>query len=642
MASKYDSLSRIIIQNVGGKDNIINVTHCVTRLRFRLKDESKANTDILKETDGIVTVVKSGGQYMVVIGNHVPDVFDSLVSVGHLESKSLKSGSIDDDDDSPKEKQGIFNTFVGIITGVFSPFLGVLCACGILKGVMTLLSTLGVVNGAGGTYNILYGIGDTAFYFMPVILGFTAAKKFKLPEMEGMLIGLALVSPYMLNNGTYDISKLFGIPVISPSTGNYTSTVLPVICAVAFAAWFERLYKKYIPDTIKSFTVPLITCTVSICLTLLVIGPVTSQISKYLGMGFEAVNDFSPILMGLLVGFFWQILVMFGLHWALVPIALSNMTLLDSNGLFIGEVILTAMLGTTFAQTGACLGIMFKTKDKKLKSLCPPAIISGIAGVTEPAIYGITLPKKAPFFRTCAVAGVAGAVLCMLGVRDYQMAGMGVFSYTMFLNPDNKDVKPMIIGIVVSIICVIVAFILEMIFYKDGDKKSSKKEVKNNSDINLKTESANKGNISIAAPIKGNVVALADVKDEVFSSESMGKGIAIEPEEGKVYAPADGVISTFFPTGHAIGITTDSGAEILIHVGMDTVEMNGDGFEPQKSQDDKVKKGDLLLKFNIDKIKAAGHPVTTPVIITNSDDYADVIPTNALKVDCGDELIQII
>lgn len=641
MASKYDSLSRIIIQNVGGKDNIINVSHCVTRLRFRLKDESKANTDILKETDGIVTVVKSGGQYMVVIGNHVTDVFDSLVSVGHLESKSLKSGSVDDDD-SPKEKQGIFNTFVGIITGVFSPFLGVLCACGILKGVMTLLSTLGVVNGAGGTYNILYGIGDTAFYFMPVILGFTAAKKFKLPEMEGMLIGLALVSPYMLNNGTYDISKLFGIPVISPSTGNYTSTVLPVICAVAFAAWFERLYKKYIPDTIKTFTVPLITCTVSICLTLFVIGPVTSQISKYLGMGFEAVNGFSPILMGLLVGFFWQILVMFGLHWALVPIAISNMTLLDSNGLLIGEVILTAMLGTTFAQTGACLGIMFKTKDKKLRSLCPPAIISGIAGVTEPAIYGITLPKKAPFFRTCAVAGVAGAVLCMLGVRDYQMAGMGVFSYTMFLNPDNKDVKPMIIGIIVSIICVIVSFILEMIFYKDGDKNSSKKEVKNNSDINLKAEAAKKTKVSIAAPIKGNVVALADVKDEVFSSESMGKGIAIEPEEGKVYAPADGVISTFFPTGHAIGITTDLGAEILIHVGMDTVEMNGDGFEPQKSQGDKVKKGDLLLKFNIDKIKAARHPVTTPVIITNSDDYADVITTNALKVNSGDELIQII
>ncbi|MGN0368010.1 MAG: beta-glucoside-specific PTS transporter subunit IIABC [Wujia sp.] len=636
MASKYDGLSRIIIQNVGGKDNITSITHCVTRLRFKLKDESKANTEVLKATDGVVTVVQSGGQYMVVIGNHVPDVFDSVVSVGHLEGKSLKSGGAGEEEDGPKEKQSLFNAFVSIITGVFSPFLGVLCACGILKGFMALFSTIGVLDGAGGTYNILYGIGDAAFYFLPVILGFTAAKKFKLPEMEGLLIGLALVSPYMLNNGTYDISKLFGIPVIAPSTGNYTSTVLPVICAVAFAAWFERLYKRFIPDTIKLFTVPLITCTVSICLTFLIIGPITSEISKYLGMGFEAVNAFSPILMGLLVGFFWQILVMFGLHWALVPIALSNMTLLDANGLLIGEVILTAMLGTTFAQTGACLGIMIKTKDKKLKSLCPPAIISGIAGVTEPAIYGITLPKKAPFFRTCAVAGVAGAVLCMLGVRDYQMAGMGVFSYTMFLNPDTKDVKPMIIGIVVSIICVIVSLILELIFYKDKDDKQVV------ADDTSKNPPADSKDTAVAAPIKGRVVALSAVKDEVFSSEAMGKGIAIEPAEGKVYAPVDGVITTFFPTGHAIGITGASGAELLIHVGMDTVEMDGDGFEPQKKQGDSVKKGELLLTFDMDKIRAAGHPVTTPVIVTNTDEYTDIIATTAAQVAIGDNLLELI
>lgn len=635
MASKYDGLSRIIIQNVGGKDNITSITHCVTRLRFKLKDESKANTEILKATDGVVTVVQSGGQYMVVIGNHVPEVFDSVVSVGHLESKSLKTGG-SEEEEGPKEKENIFNAFVGIITGVFSPFLGVLCACGILKGFMALFETIGIVDGAGGTYNILYGIGDAAFYFLPVILGYTAAKKFKLPEMEGLLIGLAMVSPYMLNNGTYDISTLFGIPVIAPSTGNYTSTVLPVICAVAFAAWFERLYKKYIPDTIKLFTVPLITCTVSVCLTFLVIGPITSEISKYLGMGFEAVNGFSPILMGMLVGFFWQILVMFGLHWALVPIALSNMTLLDANGLYIGEVILTAMLGTTFAQTGACIGIMIKTKDKKLKSLCPPAIISGIAGVTEPAIYGITLPKKAPFFRTCAVAGIAGAVLCMLGVRDYQMAGMGVFSYTMFLNPDTKAVQPMIIGIVVSIICVIVSFILELIFYKDDADKKVEDTDSKKIDANIVASK------NIASPLKGKVVALADVKDEVFSSEAMGKGVAVEPEVGEVYAPADGVITTFFPTGHAIGITTDTGVEILIHVGMDTVDMNGDGFEPQKKQDDRIKKGELLLKFDMDKIKAAGHPLTTPVIITNSDDYADIIPTATADITVGDEIIQIL
>lgn len=637
MASKYDGLSRIIIQNVGGKENITSITHCVTRLRFKLKDESKANTDVLKNTDGIVTVVQSGGQYMVVIGNHVPDVFDSVVSVGHLESKSLKASS--EDDDALKEKQGIFNAFVGIITGVFSPFLGVLCACGILKGFMSLFEAVGLVGSTSGTYNILYGIGDVAFYFMPVILGYSAAKKFKLPEMEGLLIGLSLVSPYMLNNGTYDISNLFGIPVIAPSTGNYTSTVLPVICAVAFAAWFERLYKKYIPDTIKIFTVPLITCTVSICLTLLVIGPVTSEISKYLGAAFEAVNHFSPILMGLLVGFFWQILVMFGLHWALVPIAISNMTLVGSDGLLIGEVILTAMLGTTFAQTGACIGIMLKSKDKKLKRLCPPAIISGIAGVTEPAIYGITLPKKAPFFRTCAVAGVAGAVLCALGIKDYQMAGMGVFSYTMFISPDTKSIKPMVIAIIVSIICVIASLIMELIFYKDEVKEAP--DVKSEND-SISVSSGNSSANSAVSPIRGKVVALSEIKDEVFSSGAMGKGIAIEPEEGKVYAPADGEITTFFPTGHAIGLTTDNGMEILIHVGMDTVEMNGDGFTPKKKQGDKVKRGELLLEFDIDKIKAAGHPVTTPIIITNSDDYSDVSTTDLSEVKVGDNLINIL
>ena len=624
MASKYDGLSRIIIQNVGGKENIVNLTHCVTRLRFTLKDESKANTEVLKSTDGIVTVVQSGGQYMVVIGNHVGDVYDSVISVGHLENKAGTTS------DKPQEKQGIFNAFVSIITGVFSPFLGVLCACGILKGFMTLFATLGVVSSTSGTYNILYGIGDAGFYFLPVILGYTAAKKFKLPEMEGILIGLALVSPYMLNDGTYDISSLFGIPVIAPSTSNYTSTVLPVICAVAFAAWFENKYKKFIPDTIKLFSVPLITCVVTVCLTFLIIGPVTSTVSNILGAIFNSINNFSPILMGLLVGFFWQILVMFGLHWALIPIAMSNLTLLDANGYVLGEVIFTAMLGTTFAQTGACIGIMLKTKDKKLKSLCPAAIISGIAGVTEPAIYGITLPKKAPFIRTCVVAGVAGAILCALGVRDYQMAGMGIFAYTQFISPDTGAIQPMIIGIVVSIACIIAGFILELMFYKDDapSTKNTEKTIAVTNEI-------------ITSPVVGEIVSLSDVEDEVFSTGSMGKGIAIEPKEGCVYAPCNGVITTFFPTGHAVGITTDNGAELLIHVGMDTVQMNGDGFEPCKKQGDSVNKGDLLLKFDIDKIKAANHPVTTPVIITNSANYQDVICTDADSVTQEDALLEL-
>lgn len=630
MASKYDGLARMIIQNVGGKGNITSITHCVTRLRFKLKDESKAQTDILKDMDGVVTVIQSGGQYMVVIGNHVPDVFAAVVSVGHLENLAVKTGG--DEEEGPKEKQNPFNAFISIVTGVFTPFLGVLCACGILKGFLSLFTAIGIMDGAGGTYNILYSLGDAAFYFLPVILGYSAAKRFKLPEMEGIIIGLALVHPYVLNDGTYDISNIFHIPVVAPSTGNYTSTVLPVICAVAFAAWIEKYIKKIMPDTIKLFMVPLVTCFVTLCMTWWVIGPVTSVASSAIGAFFNAVNDFSPILMGLLVGFFWQILVMFGLHWALVPIALMNMT----TG---GDVILTAMLGTTFAQTGAVLGISMKTKDKKLKSLAPPAIISGIAGVTEPAIYGITLPKKAPFFRTCAVAGVAGAVLCALGLKDYQMAGMGVFSYTMLIHPETKELTPMIIGIVVSIICVIVSFVLEMIFYKDEPKKANKetKEV----EVKAAADTASKAGEVLASPMKGEVIALSDVKDEAFSTGVLGEGLAIIPSEGKLYAPCDGEISTFFPTGHAIGITSTNGADVLMHVGMDTVKLDGDGFTPKKAEGDVVKKGDLLLEFDIAKIKAAGLEIATPVIVTNPDDFSGIIPTEPKKVSVGDKLIEI-
>jgi PTS system beta-glucosides-specific IIC component len=622
MASKYDGLSRIIIQNVGGKDNITSLTHCVTRLRFKLKDESKANTDILKSTDGIVTVIQSGGQYMVVIGNHVPDVYASVVSVGHLESLAAAP---DGGDDAPKEKQNLFNAFVSIVTGVFTPFLGVLSACGIIKGLLALFVAIGVLDGSGGTYNILYSLGDAAFYFLPVVLGYTAAKRFKLPEMEGLIIGLAMVYPYVLSGSGMDVSNIFKIPVIMPAAGDYTSSVIPIICAIAFAAWFERLYKKYIPDTIKLFAVPLITCLVTVCLTFWIIGPITSVLSSALSAVFTAVNEFSPILMGLLVGFFWQILVMFGLHWALVPLAMINMT----NG---GDVILAAMLGTTFAQTGACIGIMIKTKNQKLKSLAPPAIISGIAGVTEPAIYGLTLPKKAPFFRTCAIAGVGGAVICATGCKAYSMAGMGIFAYTSLINTETGDMSKMFIGIAVTLVCLVAGLICELIFYKD--EAPAKKEAKT-------VGAAEGSDKDIAAPIKGTAVALSEIKDEAFATEAMGKGIAIEPSEGKVYAPVDGEITTFFPTGHAIGITSTGGAEILIHVGMDTVDMNGEGFTPKKEQGAKIKKGDLLLEFDIEKIKAAGHPVTTPIVITNSDDYADVIPTASGDVAVGDKLIQL-
>ena len=387
MASKYDGLARIIIQNVGGKSNIISLTHCITRLRFKLKDESKAQTDVLKDTDGIV------------------------------------------------------------------------------KGLVALFVALGVMDGAGSTYNILYSLGDCFFYFMPILLAYTASKKFGLPEFEGMIIGAAMIYPYLLGSSTNVHDSLFMIPVTMPSSGDYTSSVIPIICAVAFAAWFEKLYSKYIPDTIKMFAVPLITCIVTFALTLWIIGPIAAGAGDLLGVFFNWLANFNGILLGAVVGGLWQVLVMFGLHWAIVPMMLNNLATQGFDTAMVG------MFGTTFAQVGAVAAIWIKTKNKKTKSLCAPAFISAIAGVTEPAIYGITLPKKTPFIITCVVAAVVGGLLMAFGVTSYTSAGMGVFGYTAYINTFTNDISGMITSIILSLVSVAAAFVLTFITYSDEPVK---------------------------------------------------------------------------------------------------------------------------------------------------------------------------
>ena len=468
MASKYDGLARIIIQNVGGKSNILSLTHCVTRLRFKLKDESKAQTEVLKDTDGIVTVIQSGGQYMVVIGNHVPQVYDAVCAVGHI----TPGGAVNEDGtaieggaDAPKEKFNPVNAFIGIVTGVFTPWLGVLSACGIVKGFLALFVAVGVLDGAGPTYNILYSLGDCFFYFMPILLAYTAAKKFGLPEMEGMVIGAAMLYPYLLGSSTYAHDSLFMIPVIMPTSGDYTSSVIPIICAVAFAAWFEKLYSKYIPDTIKLFALPLITCTVTFCLTLWVIGPIASLLAQGLSVLFTFLSNTSSILMGAVVGAFWQVLVMFGLHWAVATLAITDAATAGSTTLLIG------MLGTTFAQTGAVAAIWIKTKNKKLKSLCAPAFVSAIAGVTEPAIYGITLPKKLPFIITCVVSCITGGIMGAFHTAQFSIGAMGVFSWPTFVDPVSNDASGMVIAIVVSLVATVAGFILTFLTYSDEPAK---------------------------------------------------------------------------------------------------------------------------------------------------------------------------
>ena len=484
MASKYDGLARIIIQNVGGKSNIISVAHCITRLRFKLKDESKANKEVLESTDGVIKVMQAGGQYQVVIGNQVNDVYDAVLEVGHLTA----AGAVDEEGNAVEEtagggKKSPVSLLIDVISGTLQPTLGVMAATGIIKGLLALFDFLGLIPAASGTYQVWYAVADGFFYFMPIILGYTAAKKFKVNEFIGMAIGIALCYPAMVNStagtvlgtvftGTaFEMSyylTFFGIPVIMPASG-YTSSVVPIILAVAIAAPIEHWLKKVIPDAIKLFVVPFVTLIVMVPLTYLLIGPIASILCSILSLIFNVIYGIpvvGGIIGGVLIGAFWQVLVIFGLHWGLVPLAMINYGLLGY------DFILSPYFCVSFAQTFVVLAIILKTKDEKLKKIAIPAFISGIFGVTEPAIYGVTLPKKTPFIYSCIAGAIGGAFTGLMGTRSYSIGGLGLFGLPSFIDTTGvMGLTNMIYILIAILIASVAGFAMTYVLYKDEPAK---------------------------------------------------------------------------------------------------------------------------------------------------------------------------
>lgn len=634
---KYEQLAKDIIANVGGKENVSNVVHCITRLRFKLKDEGKANTEVLKNMDDVVTVMKSGGQYQVVIGNHVPDVYKAVVTVGGFQGQEQV-----DEEEGPKGS--LFSRFIDMISSIFTPVLGVLAASGMIKGFNALFVALGWLTNTSGTYQILNAAGDALFYFLPIFLGYTAIKKFGGTPFIGMAIGAALVYPtlstlttgdplYTVFAGTMFESPIYvtflGIPVILMS---YSSSVIPIILSTFFAAKVEKWLRSFIPDVIKTFVVPLLTLLIVIPITFMVIGPIATWASSLIGAGSLFIYNLSPLIAGILLGGLWQVIVIFGLHWGLVPIAINNVATMGF------DTILATVFAASFAQIGAVLAILIKTKDKKLKSLSIPAFISGVFGVTEPAIYGITLPLKKPFIISCIGAAAGGAVLGFANVKGYIIGGLGIFGIPTYISPDGlgMDLWGALIAIVVAFV---VAFILTYLFGGIGkeQKNSSNSEVKAASN---EVAAAVVQHEVITSPLNGEVKLLSEVEDAAFSTGALGHGLAIEPTEGKLYAPVSGTVSALFPTNHAIGITTDSGADILIHIGMDTVQFEGKHFRAHTVQGEYVEKGQLLIEFDIEEIRKAGKLLTTPVVVTNYKDF-NMELTNKKQVTTVDELLKL-
>ena len=624
--SKYENLAKEILGNVGGKENINSLTHCVTRLRFRLKDESKANDEVLKNNPGVVTVMKSAGQYQVVIGNHVPLVYADV-----CELAGISNGTQQVEEEAPQE---LFNKLIDIISGCFQPILGPLCAAGIIKGLNALLVfILGSSFSNSGTYMILNAIGDSIFNFLPIILGYTAAKKFNVNVIVGMIIGATLCYPTIQTDtlsaagkaigtlpfiGSY-YTKFIGIPFVS---GNYTSTVVPVICIVALAAQIQKIAKKFVPEMLQNFFVPFFVLIISLPIGLLVIGPVVSLLTTVLSNMFAGLYAFSPIVTAFVIGALWQCLVIFGLHWALVPMAMVNIGNLGY------DTILPGMLGTTFAATGVLAAMYLKLKDENKKALAIPGVISAFCGVTEPAIYGFLLPEKTPFVFSCIGGAVGGAIMGTVAVKQYVIGGLGIFSVVNFISPKG-NATGMIVSLIAGAVSLVVGFILTMIFYKTNDQQVENKEV-----TKLEEE-------TILSPIKGEVKPIEESSDAAFASGALGKGVFINPSEGKVYAPVSGTVTVLFPSLHAIGITSDSGVELLIHIGMNTVQLEGKGFTAHIKQGDHIECGQLLVEFDMEYISKEGYSLETPVLVTNYNDLKEIKITDKTNSSSKEELMHI-
>ncbi|MBC7760387.1 MAG: PTS glucose transporter subunit IIA [Candidatus Saccharibacteria bacterium] len=628
----YPKLGRDIINLVGGEKNIAQATRCATRLRLVLSStppDAKAKIDALP---GVITVVESGGQFQVVIGTHVGEVYDAVA-----QELKLENGA----DAGAGPKMSIVSRVIATMSAVFAPFVYILAAAGLLQGALIVISMVWPGFTETGSYEVFSFMSWTPFTFLPILIAITASQYFKTNMLVAVLCCAAIMNPTW-NEMAARISSgetitLFGI-ALSPTT--YTSSVLPPLFLVWLLSYLERFLNKHLTGVGRSILVPLICLVVLVPLTLLSIGPVTSATAVGIATGYNWLSADLPILAGALIGGFWQLAVVFGIHWGITPVVLANFEQYQSDSF---QAFQTAAV---IAQVGAVAGVFFKTRNRELKRVAGSAAIPGLFGITEPAIYGVTLRLKKPFLLAC-VAGAAGAiVIALFGSRYYAYAGLpGPLTIVNAYQPGTTSLLGEIIGCLVAFFgAMVLVFVfgfkdpvveLDAEIHEPGTPLSSTVLTE---DAYAEMVAAAGSSTRITSPVTGKVVPMSEVPDPVFSTGIMGAGVAIAPTDSRIYAPFDGTVVVVMPSKHALGLISDDGVELLIHVGIDTVKLNGEHFTVHTHINAKVKKGDLLLEFDHAAITRAGYSLLTPVIVTNSQDFDDVLPYPRTEVTHGEEL----
>lgn len=603
----YEKLAVDIIKAVGGKKNIIKASRCATRLRLVLKETTNEAKENVSALTGVITVVENSGQFQVVIGTHVGKVFDKVASELNLDSNAIE-------EDAPKAS--ILSRVIATMSAVFAPFIYILAAAGILQGCLIVINMVNPSFSSTGTYEVLSFMSWAPFTFLPIFIAITASKHFKCNMFIAVACCAALVSPTWAEIASRiaggESIRFLGISLAETT---YTSSVLPPLFLVWILSYVERFVDKKLPEVIKALFTPFICMVVMVPLTILVIGPLSDSLATAIANGYNYLYNLAPAVAAAVIGGLWQVVVIFGVHWGVTPMCLANY---DLYGMDTFQAFQTMAV---IAQAGAVFGVFIKARNKQTKNIALSAGVTGIFGITEPAIYGVNLKFKKPFICGC-IAGAVGAVVgSFFNIAYYAYAGLpGMLTVVNAITPDNsKSIIGMLLGAAISFVGAIILVQIIGIGEKEIESKKEDKAVK----VKEGQPVLNIGIKEIKSPISGKVIELEKVNDPVFSSGAMGKGVAIEPVDNKVYAPFNGTIEFIADTKHAIGLLSEDGVEVLIHVGMDTVKMEGRGFSVKTSVNSKVKAGDLLLEFDRNIIEKEGYSLITPVVITNADNYED-------------------
>ncbi|MFP7476821.1 beta-glucoside-specific PTS transporter subunit IIABC [Terribacillus saccharophilus] len=611
-----------ILQLVGGESNVQNVIHCMTRLRFNLYDNSKANRQALEQVDGVLGTNISGSQFQLIIGNEVPKVYKEIIANSNLsESKSA--------DGESKQKKNVISSIFDVISGVFTPILPAIAGAGMIKGIAALLVTFGWLQEASQTYQILTVIGDGAFYFLPILLAISAARKFGSNPYVAAAIGAAILHPTLTAMFAEGGSISFvGLPV---TIATYSSTVIPILLAIWIASYVEKWVDRITHASLKLIVVPSVTLLVVVPVTLITVGPLGAIAGNYLSAGTNFLFQNAGIIAMILLAGTFSLIIITGMHYALVPIMLNNIAV---NGF---DYMIPAMFLANFGQAGAAFAVAMRSKNKKFKSLSFTTALTATMGVTEPAMYGVNMRLKKPFVAALIGAAAGGVLYALTDVKAYIVAGMaGLPGLPTFVGPEFIFA---ILGLVLAFVAAaVMTWIMgfEDIVAPAEETTTEKKAV----DTAEETDSEKTSEV-IASPLTGEVRPLAEVSDPTFAQEIIGKGTAIFPSKGEVVSPVDGEVVTLFATKHAIGLRSTNGAEVLIHVGIDTVKLNGEHFAAHIASGDKVQKGQKLVSFDMEAIQAAGYDIITPIIITNTAEYEDITALAEGTVTSGEAILDL-